>query len=164
MKFILMILVALSLISCGKGGSTSSVASGSRAQEEQGRESTPRSDGYLATTRDNEPELLNVTINEVVTISGGRITFNRPVTVQNSGSRMTCLLSIGPGEVWQFRETSSGLEINFPDGTKASLRPVGRMNGINGSWSWSGSKDGVRTTRRYAILTDRLIINQDCES
>lgn len=154
MKFILMILVMVSLVSCGKtGGSSSS----NGPQEEQDR------DGYLHTDAHEETELLNVTVNEAVSISGGQITFNRPVSVQDTGHRTSCSLSIASGETWQYRETSKGLEFIFPDGSKASLRPVSRTSGITGTWTSVVTKNGMKISRRYAILQDRMIINQDCE-
>lgn len=161
MKFILMSIFACLLVSCGKNGGPSALTEDAKQEEQE--TTSPRLDGYLDSNSVPETELLNVSLNETVTVAGDTIVFNRPVFIQDKGMRITCSLVISAGEIWHLEKTPEGMEIVFPSGARESLMPSGNTNGTTGIWNAIVSKDNVRIRRRYSFLPNRLIINQDCE-
>ena len=159
MKLILMILVIVSIVSCGKDNSSSHGSDNSREEQED----IPGRNGYLDANNVGETELLNVTGKVSMTLSGDRIVINSPLALKDTGSRTSCSISIKAGEIWHFRMGNNGMELELPDGTRQLLKAIGNGSEVIGSWIWTGNNGGTKLRRRYSFLSNTLIINQDCE-
>lgn len=162
MKLISMILLIITLVSCGKQNSSPSSSKDTRQEEQEGGRNSGRN-GYVDANKVGETELLNVTGKVSTSISGDRISINSSLNIQEMGSRLSCSLTIKSGEIWHFRLTNSGMELELPDGTRQLLKAVGKGGEVIGSWVWTGNNGGIRIQRRYSFLSNSLIINQDCE-
>lgn len=144
MAFLMLIL----LVSCGKNGSSSGTSS---PQQETTRR------GHIDTATQGETELLNVTTSEAIVLENDRLTFNRPVSLQDSGMRIKCSFSVNAGDIWHFQRRGNVMDMEMPNGSRYLLKASGS------SWIWNGTENGMKVRRRFTILRDRIIINQDCE-
>lgn len=155
MKAILMILMIISIVSCGKNNPA--------RQEEQERNLRPDEIGYVDTSHIGETELLNVTAKIGTTLSEDRIIFSSAFSLQEAGLKISCSFSVSDDEVWHFRKSLNGIELDFPDGSRQTLKPVGNNSNLIGSWIWSGTIGDMKIRRRYTFFNNGLVINQDCE-
>lgn len=157
MRLYILLLLSFVLISCGKQGGSSSPSS---PEQQEGR----REHGYIETERSVETELLNVTLSEAVSVSGDRINFPRATYVLDSGQRRSCKINISAGEIWHVRRSGNSLLLELPSGRRLTLHSVTNSSqDVFGSWNWKGNENGMKIQRRYTILPDRIVINQDCE-
>ncbi len=140
---ITLILALLFVISCGKNGSSS----GPGIEEQEGYvDINPSAAG--------SSELMNVTVDVPVQITGDRIQFLRGVSLVDQ----KCSFQVNANEIWHSRQSGNQMSIERTDGTTMNFR-----RNAHGLWASSGHNNGMKVTRRLYLLGGRFILNQDCE-
>lgn len=160
MRSLIFCLALLGLASCGNSGSGSSKA----PQEQQQR----TINGYMDLSNGlvGSSDLLTVTMDVPVNISADKIVFTSNRSATDSGEAITCSMNFSSGETYSYSVDSQNLVIVSSNGTSYTMTRSGNNGSdIIGTWTWSGSENGMAIHRRFSIPTKgRLIVNQDCES
>lgn len=161
MKHVFMMLFVFLLAACGKDSGSGAVSTVNVDSEQNGSEFIRN--GYVDATARGETDLLNVTLNEQISISGDRISFMRPAQATDRGNKFSCSFTIPSNEQWTFAVAGHELRLTTSSGKIMNLKRIGSGSDLVGRWLWKGSEDGMRIMRRITFLSDRIIINQDCE-
>lgn len=162
MKLVFMTMFIFVLISCGKDSGNG--APSSKSESSRGRETELTRNGYVDTNSRGETDLLNVTVSDSINLQGDRIIFGSGIQAIDRGTRLSCSLSIQAGEIWTFAFVAEKLKLTLSNGKILNLRKLnGPVNSVLGNWIWQGNEDGMKILRRFSILNNRIIINQDCE-
>lgn len=149
MRFLIPVML-LVLVSCGKSGSSN----GGPRQEEEFNEGI-----------DNitETDLLDVTVDVPVEISGNKIIFRKASNQLVSGAHSTCNLSVENGESWDYSVSGRTLSLYRGRG-KTNMVRVGEGSGIVGSWVSKGYEGSQFIVRRVTFVSlDRVIMRAHCE-
>lgn len=156
MKHTYLIFILLFIASCGKDGGPS----GASAQKQE----SPRGYVEVNNTSESVPDLLNVTLDLPVEVSGDRIVFLKSGSLIDQGNRKTCSLNIREQEIWHYSSSGNSLRIETADGFILSMTKLSSNDsGLYGVWTWHGQMNNMKTFRRITLLSGRIIINQDCE-
>lgn len=157
MKYILFILCLALMSACGKNAGTSSGSDGRQDQEHH---------GYIDVSSDTNaiPDLLNVTLEAPVQLSGDRIIFLKSLSRSDQGTRHACALSIREQEIWTYSVGGNKMRLEMGNGQMITLNRFSSTGpGAQGVWIWQGQENGMKIIRRFALLDGRMILNQDCE-
>lgn len=155
MKTLTLTMLLILSISCGKksnGDATRDIAEANTT------------DVDISLEQADPPDLLNVTMDEKVTINGNQIVFSRAKALSNAGEKITCALSVQTGETWTYQVNGNSLNLQMSDGTQMDMKKISSNgSGIQGSWIWTKNANAIKIIRRLSVVNDQLILNQDCE-
>jgi hypothetical protein len=149
----------LALCSCGN--SNSGKSSPQPAQERTINGYMDLSNGLVGSS-----DLLTVTLDVPVNISADRIVFTSNRMGSDAGDSITCSMNFSSGEIYTYTVDGQNLVIQKSNGATYTMTRSGNHGlDIIGTWTWTGSENGMAIHRRFSILSNnRLIANQDCES
>jgi hypothetical protein len=159
MRSFILCLALLTLASCGNSGSGSGSKDPNHAQTINGY--MDLSNGLVGSS-----DLLTVTMDVPVTISADKIVFSANRSATDTGNVISCSMNFSMGEAYSYSVNSQNLVIRSSNGTTYTMTRSGN-NGtdIIGTWTWSGTENGIAIHRRFSIPNSgRMIVNQDCES
>ena len=164
MRFVLVVVLIILSISCGKNGESS----GSRTSEAEGEfcnlngqsvkcSSVRGSDGLGI-------DLLDLMIEAPVRIQGSLITFLADKTSASSGRRISCNINVKNGEVYRFAFQGDQLLMTTNQGQYEMTR-LSDGEGINGAWMWKGYvDDGTHVIRTMTFIENtKAILRTSCE-
>lgn len=158
MKILLNLFVILIFSSCGKSIKNNQDPS----VEVKGIQ------GYLDLSNGlvGSSDLLTVTLDIPIEISGDKIIIQSTRYGQDVGQTITCSASFTEAEVYTYDVTRQKLNIRKSNGQSYTMDRMNESgNDIIGSWTWVGVEKGMHIHRRFTFLSSgKLIMNMDCES
>jgi hypothetical protein len=151
MRFLLLAF-SLVLISCNQSKKSSGGGSPERQNEE-----------FVTNVR--EVDLLDVSLDVPIEISGNKIIFKQAANDSLEGASSSCSINVASEEAYSFKVDGDALEINTSAGKKMSFRRIsGSANSIIGSWTGKFIEGSQLVLRRMTFVSEsRLVMRTHCE-
>ncbi len=152
MRFLLLAFSVV-LISCNQNTKSSSGGSPERQDEE-----------FVTNVR--EVDLLDVSLDVPIEISGNKILFKQAGSDALEGANSSCSINVSPEEAYSFKVNGDALEIKTSAGKKMSFQRIsGSGNSIVGSWTGKFREGSQLVMRKMTFVSEsRLVMRTHCES
>lgn len=153
MHFLLLAL-SLVLISCNQNTKSSGGGGGPERQNEE----------FVTNVR--EVDLLDVSLDVPIEISGNKIVFKQAANDALEGSNSSCSITVASDEAYSFKVDGNALEIKTSAGKKMSFQRIsGSGNNIVGSWTGKSREGSQLVMRKMTFVSEsRLVMRTHCES
>lgn len=152
MRFLLLA-ISLVFISCNQNTKSSSGGSPERQNEE-----------FVTNVR--EVDLLDVSLDVPIEISGNKIIFKQAAADSLEGASSSCSINVSSDEAYTFQVDGNVLEIKTSAGKKLSFRRVsGSGSSIIGSWTGKSIEGSQLVLRKMTFVSDsRVVMRTHCEN
>ena len=169
MRFVLVVVLIILSISCGKNGDSSGSRTSDADANAEEREACHLNGQSVqcSSVRGADGlgiDLLDSMIEAPVRIQGSLITFLADKTSASSGRRISCNINVKNGEVYRFSFQGDQLLMMTNQGQYEMTR-LSDGEGINGAWMWKGYvDDGTHVVRTMTFIENtKAILRTSCE-
>lgn len=162
MRFLLIVLFSVAVVSCGKSGGGSS---GNRLQAQK-----CEVDGQAVSCDSIYDglgvDILDASVDAPATVTNSSITFSQARSGKSDGRRISCSVSVAAGDVYRYSVNGDTLYLDTPTRNMTMKRVHGDGDGIVGTWKWSGIVDGATLETRLMTVVKNMshvILKTSCE-